>query len=376
MTKSSQEWTMSFEEQVYQCIGELARHFRGLSQPQLRNMAIFSLAVIKTRECRLNIMAEQMGELGKADNVERRFQRFLSNRHIEEERCEQDYGRWVLTSYEGRVVLLVDETKLGEHLSVMMVGLAYQKRCIPLVWRCYDTYPVEGQVTLIAGLLQRIADLLPAGHAIPLVEVDRGLGTSPDLVRVIETLGWQYLFRIQNLTHVQLNDGRDCEIQSLVGPGQRIRSEGRVFKGDGFSIPATLHVIWHTAYDEPWCLITNDPALVGDEYAWRVWEEEAFRDLKSGGWKWNQSHVWRPDHAQRLVLILALAYAFTLSIGVFVLSAPVVLRKRIVRGNRSPYGIFRLGLRYLLDLWRTHRSFDFSLDFVPDLSLFHPPTIV
>ncbi len=71
---------------------------------------------------------------------------------------------------------MVDETKLGTQLSVMMVGLAYHERCIPLAWRCYQAqaYPAEGQVKLISGLRGVVAEGLPDGCR-PLLQADRGL---------------------------------------------------------------------------------------------------------------------------------------------------------------------------------------------------------
>ena len=59
-------------------------------------------------------------------------------------------------------VLLVDETRLGPHIGIMMVSLAYERRAIPLLWRCYignskANYPQQGQVLLIYGF---------AGHVV------------------------------------------------------------------------------------------------------------------------------------------------------------------------------------------------------------------
>ena len=72
---------------------------------------------------------------------------------------------WVLRRYDGlRVIVLVDETKLGKHLSVMMVGLAYRRCCVPLVWWAYrpDEWPL-GQGQLISRLLGWVAAALPPG---------------------------------------------------------------------------------------------------------------------------------------------------------------------------------------------------------------------
>ncbi len=45
-------------------------------------------------------------------------------------------------------------------------------------------------------------------------------------------------------------------------------------------------------------------------------QEQGVRDLKSGGWQLQRSHVWHPDHAERLLLVLALAYTRILTVAV------------------------------------------------------------
>jgi hypothetical protein len=118
--------------------------------------------------------------------------------------------------------------------------------------------------------------------------------------------------------------------------------------------------------DEPWCLITDDPALSVHDYALRNWQEQSFRDLKSGGWNWQQSHVWQPEHAQVLLLVLALAYAWVLSLGTLVAQAEPAVRARITRGTKRLYTIFREGLRYWLDLLSTRKPLYLGLFFAPD----------
>src|SRR5450631_4726994 len=104
---------MSFEDEVYQWGDELARHFLGLSKPQRENIARCGLAVIKARDCRMSIVAEQVPELGKVDSAERQLQRTVSNQHIEMGRCQREWARWVLSLLAGQQYVLVDETKLG-----------------------------------------------------------------------------------------------------------------------------------------------------------------------------------------------------------------------------------------------------------------------
>lgn len=331
------------QQQVYQWMAAIARQMPELGKWQVKGLALFSLGVIWAEHSALTKVAEKLGQFGTADSLERRFQRWISNPRIDLTVCLTGWVHWVVKAFDqDRVVLLVDETKLGNHLSVMMVGVAYEQRCIPLVWRCYQTH--EGQVKLIETLLQRIASAVTFSHP-PLVQADRGIGTSPALMRVVSALGWRYLFRVQNHTKVRTSKHHFVALDRLVHqPGQQWTGHGVVFKQRG-RVLAHVHVLWAKGQAEPWCLVTNDPLVVGDWYAVRVWQEEGFRDLKSGGWQWQRSRVWQPAHADRLVLVLALAYAWTLTQGTLVLRAPHLAR-RVTRGARKRFSVFRCGLRF------------------------------
>ncbi len=331
------------QHQVYQWMSEIARQMPQLGKWQVKGLALFSLGVIWSEHSALTKVAEKLGHWGTADSLERRFQRWISNPRIDMTLCLRWWVRWVVKAFDhDKLVLLVDETKLSNHLSVMMVGVAYEQRCIPLVWRCYQTH--EGQVQLIESLLQIIAEVVDFTYP-PLVQADRGIGTSPALIGVIQDLGWRYLFRVQNHTKVLTRKHHFVALDRLVHqPGQQWSGYGVVFKQRG-RVRAYVQVLWARGQHEPWCLVTNDPLVVGDWYAVRVWQEEGFRDLKGGGWQWQRSRVWQPDHADRLVLVLALAYAWVLTQGTLVLHTPNLLR-RVTRGARKRFSVFRCGLRF------------------------------
>jgi hypothetical protein len=349
-------------EELYQwsdAVGEAL----GLGKRQAKRLGVFSVGVVWAERCTLSKIGERLGGvLGiQMDSVQRRLQRTLEDPTLKRKDLQRAWAKWVLSRVDSReYVLLVDETKLGEHLNVMMVGLAYQGRCIPLAWVCYPP-DTPGQVKRIERLLKQIKGGIPIEGRV-VVEADRGIGTSPDLVRAVRRLGWHYLFRVQGQTKLITRDGHEYtlgEQPSLwSGFGLLFKQRGRV---RGYAL-----VYQAFGEDEPWCLITDDPSLSVLDYALRNWEEQAFRDLKSGGWNWQQSQVWQPDHADVLVLVLALAYAWVLSLGTLVAHADHAVRARIVRGTGRLYSIFREGLRYWLDLIGTRQPVYLGLFFAPD----------
>lgn len=351
---------------LYQWFGEIREQMPSLSKPQAQVLALFSFGVARARHCFASRVSEKLWEVGKADTVERRLQRFLANPRLCVERCCRQWAKWVLSHLvSDDLVLLVDETKLGKWLGIMVIGLAYRKRCIPLAWRCYrqGEWPM-GQVAVIEELMGWIADAIPSG-CIPLLQADRGIGTSPDLIRAAVKMDWDYLFRVQNHTRFRFLDGREVSMESLVERGGQWQGEGHAFKKAGW-LPVHAHVIWKAAYDEPWCLITNRSSLAGTSYAVRAWQEQSFKDLKSSGWQWQDSQVRIPDHADRLVLVLALAYAWMLALGTMAVCLADDIKSLVTRGHkRTRYGVFRQGIRYFAHLSYSQRPICTRFLFIP-----------
>ncbi len=336
---------MSLEE-VYNWQRKIREMIQELGYWQSLTLAMYSLGMAVARQSAPSKVAEKLGIMGKPDTVQRRLERFVDNVRINWQHCCVAWSSWVLSRYSGeRIILLVDETKLGQHLSSMMVGLAYRSCCVPVVWWAYDptAWPM-GQVALIETLLGWVAQAVPSG-VIPLVQADRGIGTSPDLVRVVERLGWHYLFRVQKSV-VLRQAGQERPLKHLVNvPGQEWSGRGQVFKKDGW-LDTTVLVVWALGYTDYWGLITNDPAACSHQYAIRYWQEAGFRDLKSDGWQWHTSRIWSPDHANRLLLVMALATAWMLTLGAFVFDEPL-LKSYFTKGLIQTYSLFRLGLRFL-----------------------------
>ena len=335
---------MSLSE-LYHWQACLRQSFGFLGCWQVLGLALYSYGVVLARQCAPSRVAEKLPLVGKADTVQRRLERFLDNERIDWQQCCQAWAKWVLSHYSGeRVILLVDETKLANHLSVMVVGLAYRGCCIPLAFWCYPPkmWPMK-QVDLICTLLSWVAPGIPSA-LIPLVQADRGIGTSPDLLRAIVQMGWYFEVRVQKNTRLRRQAQPDCPLAALVTQaGQTWRGSGKVFKKAGW-LEAQVLVVWGQAYQECWCLVTNCPWVTGWDYAVRYWQEASFRDLKSDGWQWQASRVWTPAHANRLLLVLTLAYAWVLTLGTLVVS-DADLAQRVTKGRQPTYSLFRLGLR-------------------------------
>ena len=106
-------------------------------------------------------------------------------------------------------------------------------------------------------------------------------------------------------------------LQEIAERGQTWQEKGTLFTQHCAVKECTVHILWDKDCDEPWCLATSLEGMTGSEYKLRVWQEESFRDLKSAGWQWQSSLLRNPEIAERVLLPMALAYTWCLSLGIF-----------------------------------------------------------
>jgi len=205
-----------------------------------------SYGVIKAEGSQQQAIARGMRDGERVDSGARRVRRFLSNTTLKLEAFLGAWTAWVV-SHLGKqaITLLVDETKLHDKLGVMLVGLAWEKRCLPLAWRVYRVndqahYPGEGQVGVIGARLAAVKAGLPADCRV-LVLADRGIGCSPALCQAVRALDFHFLFRVTCQTKL-VNRRGEYTIAAQVQPGCIWQAEGEVFKKRG-RIPARAHAL-------------------------------------------------------------------------------------------------------------------------------------
>lgn len=367
---------MSQQQALYQWTQSVARHMPALRHSQTKVLAAFSWGVAVARRCTLRVVAEALPTVGKPDTVERRLQRFVANPRLDWQAGAAALARWVLSGLGQRkeIVLLVDETSLQEHLKVMVVSVAYRGRALPLAWWCYrqEAWPL-GQVELIMTLLTQATQALPPDCRV-LVQADRGLGTSPDLLAAIAAQGWYFLVRVQGQVRLRVPGQPERPFARVLSrPGQRWAGAVEAFKGAGW-LPCWAVARWQGGHPQPWLLLTNWPQAHSQWYALRMWEEAAFKDLKSSAWQWQRSRIWDPAHANCLWLVLALALAWVCSLGTGVIRAPA-LRRELTRGHRWEFSVVQLGLRLLSRWLALGRRLSVHLVFIPHLPVL-PKSVV
>ncbi|MBP8974668.1 MAG: transposase [Anaerolineae bacterium] len=337
---------------LYHWVDKTSKDWQGVTRHFKQNVVIFSRAVVLAQSSHLRALAGVAG--GRAESQRRRLQRFVAG----QQPLAAFFANWTRSVVgvlkQRPVVLVVDETKLLALWGVMVVGVAYGQRCIPLAWRVYransaQDYPSEGQVPMILTLLRQVQAGLPARCRVRVL-ADRGIGTSPTLMRGIAALGWTFLFRVTKQSKIVLPAGQEVTFYDQVTqPGGSYQASGQVFKKRG-QVSAHVRVLWAPSAQEPWALVTNDPALTGWEYAQRMWIEEAFRDLKSHGWQVEDAALTDPQRMAHLWIFLVVAYGWMLLFGaeLAALGQTALPRRRADGSSVRRWSLFREGRQAFL----------------------------
>lgn len=315
-------------------------------------LSCFSFSMCIAGHCHSGKLAASAVGRAKPASSQRRWERLLANEHLDARQVLAELSRALLGNWSGRKLLLVlDETPNGEDLRCMRLGVAYRKRLLSIAAICYPTdRPPLPMPKLICRLLREAARLLPPDVQATLL-CDRGLAW-PVVLDCVRRLGWDHVLRLQHTTRIKLSDGRLLSVGELLsGPDQCWHGRAMIFKKAGWRA-AHVTARWDRRSKEPWLLAAREdgpgglPAAM--TYAKRNWCEQSFRDEKSGGFQWNQSHVKDPTRAMKLVLVMVLATLLVIGLGSWLIKSG--RRHELDPHRQRRLSIFQLGLRWLRHL--------------------------
>ena len=315
---------------------------------QAKALALLSGAMALAGSCCAAAIAPLAPGAAKPASVRRRMERLLANPRLDAVEAMLQLSRSLLANWGGRKLLLIlDETPKANDLRCMKLSVAYHKRTVTLLSICYPPHrPPMPLPKLVRWMLRQVAACLPEQATVTLL-ADRGL-CWPTLIRQCRRLRWHYLLRLQAETRVMLAEGTQRTVSELAARRGThcFLSDVRVFKKARW-LKANVVAVWEPTGKQPWLLVTDSFASYAccRSYCKRTWCEESHRDEKSHGLNWQQSQVNQPAHAQRLVLLMALASLLCIATGAAALKRG--LRRFFEPRARRLMSVFRLGQRCL-----------------------------
>ena len=284
-----------------------------------------------------------------------RFERFVADPRVDVKKCFEPFVLAMIDTFSSEVAyILIDCTQAGPKCRTLVVAIAYHNTVLPISWKTF-----KGRKGHLKGkhhkqLLEQAASHLQQFNQVILLG-DAEFSNETVIEFAIEK-GWDFVLRCQGTYRFKDTDG---QWRSIADACKAIGfKEGDVHHWENITFTEkhkitglTITVYWREGEDQPWNLVSSlraedCPHLI---YAKRYWIETLFGNYKSRGFNLARTEMETPDHIDRLILAIAIATWITMGVG-----TDVILKgdqSVVDRTNRRDLSLFQIGYRYFLRLF-------------------------
>ena len=355
---------MTDSYRVYTKVKKMLKQMMKLdNQGQVVTLAMMISGIVMSRNAQLSAMSSEIPSATKEKSIEMRMRRWVKD-DIDVEAVYLPFARQILEALAHLpLVLVMDGSQAGRGCMVLMVGVLYQKRALPIAWLVYKGKKGHATGERHIQALEKVIPLLPTGSQVVLLG-DAEYDTTEMIAWIEKNTAWQYVLRTSPQIYVQSGQRnqpiRDYPLEK--GKMFHLHEVGFTKTGE-----VTLNVIswWASRYEEPIFLVTNvhNAYQACRYYRRRFRIETFFSDQKSRGFNIHKSHLAAPPRLSRMLIAACLAYIWMICQGLQVIASNSTAL--IDRNERIDKSLFRLGLDWIKYALK-HR-----LDFQP-LFRFHP----
>ncbi len=319
-----------------------------LLSAHLLTLTMMISGLLRGRNVQLRKMAEKVAYTeGKQTSLIDRFRRFFSNRNIV---TQVEYSPMVVQILNGlseqQLYLLVDSSKIGNNCLVLMVSVYYQHRALPIAWVTYKGRKGHSSQKVQVALFRTVQSYLKPGCQIVLLG-DGEFDGSEVVQYFSEEAGWEYVCRTDESTLV-FHQGAWCALKDLpLADKQEALFTNLLFTQSQQVGPLNILAVWHQTEQRHWFFVTSatDLKTAKSWYKKRFTTETLFSDIKKRGFHIADTRLKTPERIDRLLLVVAITYVFTVWFGINATQTKTYLQ--LVRTDDIYYSLFQLGLIYL-----------------------------
>lgn len=343
---------MSEARKINQAVKNYLSQVIGLSvhDTHIVVLATMITGLIRSRSANFDEIGRKSGHPGHSQFLSRQklIHRFIKNLHVSYESHFLPFIELLLAGLgvtEFR--LSIDSSKVGRKCLLLVIGLVYKNRVLPLAWVVYKGSKGHSPVEMQQQLLVQVVALLPQGATVILT----GDGEF-DGVGVIDWLQgqptWNYAMRTACNTVIYVDQAAEGHNLTSLTPtaGQEAFLTGVSFTHQQAG-PVNIAILWNPKRREHLYLVTSANSLAEARhwYRRRFKIETLFSDSKSRGFGLDRSGIHHPERMGRFLIAVFLGYIWMIYLGALVIiNHHLSLVSRTDRFCRS---IFQLGRAYL-----------------------------
>lgn len=323
---------------------KLEQRLPSASKPQVKNLALLTQALVFSPNCHLADLALEYPVPSRRDSLVNRIVRFLDNQHLKRTVHYFPLVRTLLEQWPDREIgLVMDRTDIGQERSILMLGVAFKHRVIPLTWR---VLPFGGtSAALQKRLLQEVKPFLPSEKRVSFFGDVEFRAVAVQSYCRQQNWNWQIGVKSDTLYH--LGDKRWQALRQIeIKRGQRLYLHHVTLTKKHAWSPVHLLVDWTQKTDTPRYVICDQPTR---RQHWRrgrkrFWIEPTFRDWKSYGFDLEGSRISDEKRIDHLLLGMAVATLWLLHLGFWLDTTD--RSTWLTADHRRDYSLFRLGRDY------------------------------
>lgn len=306
-------------------------------------------SILRSNQSRLTSMAGVVCPEIDFQSRVKKFKRLVKNDYVDAQTFFLPFLAKILANLCNRkqVVFAIDGSPVGSGCVCLMISLIWRNRAVPLCWIVRKGKKGHFPVQMHIELLEAFAKLLPENC--PVALIGDGEFSKIPLLEFCKDKKWDVVCRTAKNRQVILEGCKDkITLGSSLYPveGQKTAWMPNVkYTAKKYG---PIHVFCHhdPKHDSPWYLVSNiaHPPLVIRLYKKRFGIETLFSDLKSRGFNVHKSKLRDPKRVERLLIVVCLAYIFTLLTGINGERLEIKLLKKIFRQDQpTQFSIFTRG---------------------------------
>src|SRR6266542_4024645 len=188
---------------VYTKVKKMLKKMMKLNHPgQVVTLAMMISGIVLSRNAQLSAMSSEIPTDAKEKSIEMRLRRWVKA-EIDAEAVYMPFARQILEALSQLpLVIVMDGSQAGRGCMVLMVGVVYQKRALPIAWLVYKGKKGHASAARHIQALEKVMPLPPKDSQVILLG-DAEYDTTEMLAWIEKNTSWQYVLRTSPQIYVQ-----------------------------------------------------------------------------------------------------------------------------------------------------------------------------
>ncbi len=309
-------------------------------------LAMMITGIVLSKKAQLSEMSSEIPADAKDKSIEMRLRRWVKHQRIDGDLIYLPFAQQILSVLANQeLILVMDGSQVGRGCMVLMVGVVYKKRALPIAWLVYEGKKGHTTAERHIEVLEKVKALLPEDVKVLLLG-DAEYDTTEMVLWMQDNTKWNYVLRTSPQIYIS-TELEEQKIGDLPLKKDQVRQYLNIKFTKVAEVKTNLVLWWMNRYEKPVYLISSlkEKYLVCRYYQRRYRIETLFSDQKSRGFSIHKSHLADPERISRLLVATCLAYIWMIVQGLKVIAEGKT--SHIDRTERNDKSIFRLGMDWL-----------------------------